>query len=186
MRFTWPPSEQNGWTLQTSKSNEKEFFLPMMPQNHLLLAFRIQCEEPLENLEAILINEKAFLIPTEKASWIQFPYPIEFHALGSFWRNLRIPSSNYSIELAYYPWKTRIYRMRAFIDSEGTLLAAYRINKNGQTVPYFPPKNDTMRLPEDTYMFPPTAEINTKSILLVPSQTSIYIKKLTEGRYILI
>ena len=155
----------------------------MMTEQNLLLALRVHTQELFETLEIHLINNKVFSVQAEPNSWIQLPYPIEFHAIGAFWKNLRIPCKEYSVEFAYFPWKTRHFRMRALVNSEGTLVAAYRVNKNGQIISYFPPKDDTMSLPEDTYIVPPTAEINSKSILLISAQSKILIKKAPEGRY---
>jgi hypothetical protein len=184
MKFPWPPSEQDGWRIETqTKTKETLFLFPMMPQTNLLLAFRLISQEPVENLEVVLANEQAFLVPVSQGVWTQFPYPIEFHAIGPFWKGFNISAENYQLDLAYFPWKTRSFRMRALIDNTGTLIAAYRINKNGQTVSYHPPKNDLMRLPEDTYAIPPTGLIQEKSILLLSAGTHIPIKKTPEGRY---
>jgi hypothetical protein len=183
MKFPWPPSEQNGWILQTEKTKEKDFYFPMMSEQNLLLALRVHTQEVLEHFDIRLINDMAFSVKAEPNVWVQLPYPIEFHAIGGFWKYFQIPCKEYSVEFAYFPWKTRHFRMRALVNREGKLLAGYRVNKNGQIVAYFPPKDDTMLLPEDTYIVPPTNEINTKSILLVSAQSRILIKKLPEGRY---
>lgn len=165
---------------QKNKKKETEFFLPIHSQELLLLAIRIRSVEPVEVLQLPLPGGRAFQLSVTPNTWIKLPYPIEHHATGSVWQPFLLKSSDYEIDLAYYPWKSRMFRMRALIDNEGTLIAGYRINKNGQTVGYFPPKNDTMKLPEDTYVVPPTNKINEKSIILVSAQTSIAIKKWPE------
>lgn len=185
MKFTWPPSEQNGWDIQTEKQKEKNFFFPMSPQNHLLMALRIHSETSIDSIEIVLSNDKRIFLPVLLDSWVKLPYPIEFHATTAFWMYLSIPAIDATIDLAYFPWKSRVFRMRGLLDADSNLIAAYRINKNGKTIAYFPPKDDIMKLPEDTYMIPPTDLINSRSILLVSSQTSVPIKKLGEGRYFL-
>lgn len=73
--------------------------------------------------------------------------------------------------------------MRALVNEEGHMMFGYRINKNGQVVPYYPPKDGIMYLPEDCYIVPPCYQLKEKSIHLAAAQQEITIKKIPEGRY---
>jgi hypothetical protein len=184
MRFTWPPSEANGWDIQTHKQKEKKpFYLPLQNQDFLLLAVRIVTDTSANVLEIPMESNKSFLLEIKTNEWTMLPLPIEQHAIGPVWETIEVPLEYCQIQLGYYPWTTRHFRMRALLDSEGKMLFAYRINKKGQTVSYLPPKDHTMTLPEDTYIIPPTHLINEKSILLVSAQSKIEVKKLPESRY---
>lgn len=188
MKFPWPPSEEENWVLQThkvTKQKEKNFFLPLQKQDHLLLAVRIRTSEPNTRFDIeIPVGEAyAFRFQAKSQTWTTLPYPIEQHAIGSVWQSIEVPLDDYTIELAYFPWHSRHFRMRALVNTEGHMVFAYRINKKGQTVLYTPPKDHLMTLPEDTYIIPPTDQINTKSILLLPSQSHLLVKKTPESRY---
>ncbi len=186
MRFTWPPSEEKGWEIETFQQRQKDkktFFLPLQKQDHLLLAIRIKAKEPTILVEIPVAEKKCFALSLQTDEWTMLPFPIEQHALGAVWEKFELSVDDYTIELCYYPWTTRNFRMRAMVDSEKKLLFAYRINKKGNTDTYFPPKDHIMTLPEDTYIVPPTRQINEKSILLVSSQSTIDAKKTPESRY---
>jgi hypothetical protein len=185
MRFTWPPSEQSGWDIQTyhQKQKEKPFFLPLQKQDQLLLAIRITANKSTIPIEIPLVKQKGFTINSMTGEWSMLPFPIEQHAIGCVWETMEVPVDDCVIDLAYFPWTTRNFRMRALVDTEGKMLFAYRINKKGLTDIYMPPKDHVMTLPEDTYIVPPTSLINNKSILLVSSQSKLEVKKIPESRY---
>ncbi len=186
MRFTWPPSEEKGWeieTFQQTEKNKKTFFLPLQKQDHLLLAIRIKAKEPTVHLEIPVAEKHCFTQTLQTNEWAMLPFPIEQHAIGAIWEKFEISVDECMVELGYYPWTTRNFRMRAMVDFEKKVLFAYRINKKGYTDSYFPPKDHIMTLPEDTYIVPPTSLINEKSILLVSSKSTIEAKKTPESRY---
>jgi len=186
MRFTWPPSEQSGWDIRIFHQTEKDkktFFLPLQNEGHLLLAVRILAKETIDSLEIPIAYKKYFSVEIKMNEWTMLPFPIEQHAIGPVWETLELPTEEYTVELGYFPWTTRHFRMRALVDSEGEMLFAYRINKKGQTNIYLAPKDHLMTLPEDAYIIPPTHLINDKSILLVSSQSKIQVKKIPESRY---
>jgi hypothetical protein len=186
MRFTWPPSEEKGWEIQSfhqTEKNKKTFFLPLQKQDHLLLAIRINAKESTIHIEIPVAEKKWFALTVSPNEWTMLPFPIEQHAIGAVWDHLELSIEECTIELGYYMWATRNFRMRAMVDSEKKVLFAYRINKKGNTDTYFPPKDHIMTLPEDTYIVPPTCQINEKSILLVSSQSNIDAKKTPESRY---
>lgn len=186
MRFPWPPSEEESWILQTYKNQkQKTFFLPLQKQDQLLLGVRIQMPEVADilDMEIPVGNMKAFKIQVRPNVWTTLPYPIEQHAIGTVWEQFDISASEYTIELAYFPWNTRNFRMRALVDKEGEMILAYRISKKGQTILYMPPKDHIMTLPEDTYILPRTDEMNTKSITLYSAQAHLPVKKNPESRY---
>lgn len=192
MRFPLPPSEEESWILQTytvktqhTQEKDQTFFLPLQKQDHLLLALRIRPEKDCESihLEIPVSESKFFNLQIEPDTWTQLPYPIEQHAIGPVWDRICISLEEYTIELAYFPWTTRHFRMRALVDTEGEMILAYRINKKGQTVLYLPPKDHTMTLPEDTYVIPPTSQINSKSIVLFSAHSHLRVKKVPESRY---
>jgi len=186
MRFTWPPSSQNGWDIQSFSQEKKEnntFFLPLQKSSHMLLAIQIRTSESRVSLEIPVGNTKSFLIEIPSNEWTFLPYPIEQHAIGAVWESLDISLDTYILDLAYFPWTARQFRMRALVDSEGSVLFAYRVSKKGATVAYFPPKDHTMTLPEDAYIIHPTYLLNDKSILLVSAQSKIEVKKIPECRY---
>lgn len=188
MRFQWPPSEEHAWTIQTIKKpkNQKNFFFPLQKHNHLLLGVRIQDISQPVTLFFPISEGKCFQLELKPEEWAMLPYPIESHAVDTVWQPLELNLENYTLDFAYYPWENRQFRMRALVDSEGHMVLAYRINKNGQTVTYLSPKDHTMLLPEDTYIIPPTNQINQKSIHLVSSQSRLQVKKAPEGRYFLL
>lgn len=187
MRFTWPPSEETGWDIQIyhqTQKDKKTFFFPLQKQDHLLLAIRIEAKESTIQIEIPVAEKKYLPLTAISNEWMMLPFPIEQHAIGAVWEKLELSVEECRLQLAYYPWTTRNFRMRAMVDSEGNLLFAYRINKKGRTDSYMPPKDHIMTLPEDTYIVPPTNKINEKSIYLVSSQTKIHAKKIPESRYI--
>ncbi len=186
MRFTWPPSEEKGWEIQSfhqTEKNKKTFFFPLQKQDHLLLAIRINAKEPIIHIEIPVAEKKYLALTATSNEWTMLPFPIEQHAIGAIWERFELSVDEYTIELGYYPWTTRNFRMRAMVDFEKKVLFAYRINKKGYTDSYFPPKDHIMTLPEDTYIIPPTCEINEKSIMLVSSRSTIDSKKTPESRY---
>lgn len=188
MRFPWPPSEEKGWTFETVKQSKKQtnIFFPIQKHKSILLGVRIREAVQPTQLTLLISEGKAFKIPLQPEIWTMFPYPIESHATESVWQGIELDVPESTLELAYYHWENRQFRMRALIDSDGAMLLAYRINKNGQTVTYLSPKDHTMTLPEDTYVIPPTSLLNEKSIVLHSAQSKLPVKKAPEGRYFLV
>jgi hypothetical protein len=188
MRFHWPPSENHTWRFETvnQTKNQTKIFFPLQKHNFILLGVRIQGTHQPATLTLPVAENKAFQISVEPDVWTMLPYPIECHAIETIWQVIEIDTHDFTMELAYYHWESRQFRMRALVDVEGTMILAYRINKKGQTVAYLPPKDHIMTLPEDAYIIPPTSLINEKSILLQSSQTTLPVKKVPEGRYFLV
>lgn len=188
MRFQWPPSEEHGWRFETVKQtkNKTKIFFPIQKHNYILLGVRILDLAKPTQLVLSIAEGKEFSVKLNPGEWSMFPYPIESHAIDSVWQSLEVDLDTCLLELAYYHWENRQFRMRALVDSQGAMLLAYRINKNGQTVTYLSPKDHIMTLPEDTYVIPPTSLLNEKSILLQSSQTTLSVKKTPEGRYFLV
>lgn len=182
MKFSWPPSEQKGWQIQTIKQKEKTFFLPLQKHSDLLLALRVLSKGQ-KNLEIPVGQQKSFTLQIQPEEWLMLPFPIEQHAIGPVWDSLVFDSENIQLELAYHPWASRVFRMRALLNEDEEMLFAYRINKNGQTILYFPFEGRELKLAEDAYLIPPTHLINEKSIHLVSLNTSIPTKKMSESRY---
>ena len=186
MKFLWPPTEETNWTLHTYKTQTKlPFFFPLQKHGTLLLAFRVDSPEPSVHLEIPVAGSHAFAMDISSNTWTMFPYPIEEHAIGAVWSELKFPSEALltAVHLGYVPWSSRTFRMRAFLNGMDEIILAYRYNKNGQVVAYLPPFDTEWRLPEDTYLIPKTTEINSKSILLVSAKSTTFTKRAPENRY---
>jgi hypothetical protein len=181
MKITWPPSEHDGWSIEEKNEPKNIFYFPFFRHDTVLLSIYITNYESNESIKAKihLLNGShfEFLIPYN--TWTPLPYPIETHANGSFWSHISVDSSNrpFQIQWGFFPWNQRQFRMRGLIDEDGILLAAYRFNKNGQIMPFIPIKNEQMTLPEDTVLLPQVSHINTQSIILQSSRTTIQTKK---------
>lgn len=201
MKFPWPPSEDSGFeivgplrpekpheTTPQKKTKENTFFLPVQKQDTLLLAVRIKTNDLSSITLTIPVGgQKAFHLTCKHDEWTMLPYPIESHAIGAVWTTFEMEGEGiYSIDLGYYPWKTRSFRMRCLINDEREILLAYRINKNGQTICYLPPVTSSWKLPEDSYFVPKTSNINQESILLLSAQSEQRIKKVPESRYFVV
>jgi len=180
MKIPWPPSEQTGWLIETYKEKTTRFFFPPQKHNHPLFAFRIN---HMTEVTVSACTQTKFIIKANVNEWTMFPYLIEAHAIGPVWESMEIGLSNGTVELAYYPWQSRMFRMRVLTDEDENMVIAYRVNKNGQTIASTSYQNKPLVLAEDAYVIPPTDLINEKSIILVSSQTTIPTKKMPESRY---
>lgn len=195
MKILWPPSEENGWSIQSyqQKSRKQEttrnqetkttFFFPLQNLHSVLLALRVNSESGKVSVEIPVAGRKGFSVDISGNQWTMIPYPIEQHAIGPIWSELHFSGQVESIELGYVNWNSRTFRMRGLLTEDGDIFLAYRYNKNGQVVAYLPPFDTLWTLPEDTYMIPLTRQINEKSIVLVPARSDVRVKKTAENRY---
>lgn len=181
MKIPWPPSEHDGWSIEETKETTNIFHFPLFRHDKVLLSIYIRNKDVNESINAkiYLQNKTYFECIISYNTWTALPYPIETHANGTFWSHITLESSNtpFQIEWGFFPWSQRQFRMRGLIDETGILVAAYRFNKNGQVITFIPIKDEQMTLPEDTVLIPQVKYINTQSIILQSSRTTIQTKK---------
>jgi hypothetical protein len=181
MKITWPPSEHDGWSIEEKNEPKNIFYFPFFRHDTVLLSINIINYEFNDSIKAkvFLQNGNYFDFVISYNTWTPLPFPIETHANGTFWSHITVDSSNrpFQIEWGFFPWNQRQFRMRGLIDENGVLLGAYRFNKNGQLITFIPIKDEQMTLPEDTILLPQVKCINTQSVILQSSRTTIQTKK---------
>lgn len=181
MKITWPPSDQSGWQIEpkTQKKDNNKIFFPFFRHDQVLLAIRVKGEQTNFAAKAWLQQQKYLEFTVNTNEWTALPYPVESHAADTFWSHIELESEVEinSYEWGFYSWNERLFRMRALITLDNILLAAYRINKNGQVISFIPIKDEQMTFTEDALLLPKVENINRQSILLQSAKTKIQTKK---------
>lgn len=181
MKHTWPPSEDKGWTFQTTehKAGSTEFHLPMVPMKKTLLAFRVKTPQTIPKPFLVTLhiaNGQNMTFHIFDDEWIYLPYPVESHTIGSVWKSITSNIKIVSIEWGFYDVYLNSFRMRALVNEEGKMTYGYRMNKNGQVIFFTGYKDETMVLPEDTYILYPTPLLNEHPFELRSAKSTIQVE----------
>lgn len=181
MKFSWPPSEDNGWTIYTEQAQKNTNFFPILPIHQAFLAVKTNAEIPI-TLFLRTRTAKEFVLNLQPKQWTYLPYAIEGHMIGELYTHLETDKPC-KLDLGAYHWNLRQFRMRAYLDSEKNMLFAVKYNKNSQLMSMLAYDNNGLVLSEDCYVCPLLEQMPEKQIHLVSAKTVLQTKTLAEGRY---